>query len=69
MLTLTYAIAATSGAEPTDMVLSGGDQEYVYNINSGSQTITGFSREADGNLTKISQINNLPLYAAGLAAY
>jgi 6-phosphogluconolactonase (cycloisomerase 2 family) len=69
MLTLTYAIAATSGAEPTDMVLSGGDQEYVYNINSGSQTITGFSREADGNLTQISQINNLPLYAVGLAAY
>jgi 6-phosphogluconolactonase (cycloisomerase 2 family) len=69
MLTLSYAIAATSGAEPTDMVLSGGGQDYVYNINSGSQNITGFSRQADGNLTQISQINNLPLYAAGLAAY
>lgn len=68
-LALAHAVAATTGVEPLDAVLSGGQQSYLYNINGISQTISEFSRNADGTLTNIGEVGGLPPHAAGLAAF
>jgi len=69
LIELTHAVACVTDKEPTDVVLSGDDQAYLYNINSLSHSITEYSTNADGTLTLIGHIDGLPPHAAGLAAY
>lgn len=68
-ITLSHAVAGSTGEQPTDIALSGDDQSYLYNINNLSHSITEYSRNADATLTLIGQVDGLPLNAAGLAAY
>jgi len=68
-LVLQEQVAATTGTAPTDIVVSG-DDKYVYEINSGSQTIGEYSRNADGSLTQFGTLStDVPIVATGLAAF
>lgn len=60
--------ALTGGADsnPADMALSRGGQ-FLYSVNTGAGTITGFFIAPNGRLIPLSSIGGLPASAYGLA--
>lgn len=56
-----------SGPGPIDMALSR-NSRFLYSLNSGDGTISGFRVRADGSLTPIGGVTGLPDGANGLAA-
>lgn len=67
-LHLAKAVAATAGTHPVDIVVAPNNY-YVYNLNSGSQTISGYHREFFGGLIVIGTTTGLPVSATGLIAF
>lgn len=55
------------GSTPTDVVIAGGGT-FLYNVNSGAHTISGFRIEPDGALTALPFTVALPAGANGLAS-
>ena len=55
-LTISNAVAATTGAGPVDIAASR-DGEFVYQLTGGSGEISAFRRAADGSLTKIGTVD------------
>ena len=46
------------------------NSKFLYNLNSGSHTITGFRVNViDGSLTPVTTVGGLPVGANGLAAH
>lgn len=62
-------ITATTGAgsSPIDLALTRGSR-YLYSLNSGDHSITGFRVNDDGSLTAVPRVTGLPAGANGLAA-
>jgi 6-phosphogluconolactonase (cycloisomerase 2 family) len=62
-------VTATTGAgsSPIDVDLSS-DARFLYNLNAGSGTITGFSVGTDGRLDTLDMESGIPLGATGLVA-
>lgn len=61
-------VTAVTNAAPTDMALAR-DSQYLYNLNSGSGTITSFKLNvANGSLSPLGSVSGLPPSAVGLAA-
>jgi 6-phosphogluconolactonase (cycloisomerase 2 family) len=60
--------ALTGGADsnPADMALSRGGQ-FLYSVNTGAGTITGFFVAPNGRLIPLSSVSGLPASAYGLA--
>jgi hypothetical protein len=56
-----------TGPGPIDMALTRGSR-FLYSLNSGDGTLSGFRVEADGALTPIGGATGLPAGASGLAA-
>jgi len=56
-----------TGPGPIDMALSRGSR-FLYSLNSGDGTISGFRVRADGGLSPIGGASGLPNGANGLAA-
>ena len=67
-LTLLKPVAAQDGSKPIDIVVSY-DDKYIYNINSGSHTLSEYKRFPGGTLKLIGAITSLPQYAVGLVSY
>ncbi len=59
--------AAATGAGPGDITVSTNNL-FVYNINSGDHSITGFKRSALGTLKPIGTVTSIPSAAAGIMA-
>ena len=59
--------AAATGAGPGDITVSTNNL-FVYNINSGDHSITGFKRSALGTLKPIGTVTSIPSAAAGIVA-
>ena len=68
-LALLDAVAASTGtgSAPTDLALSD-NSRFLYALNSGNGTISGFRVQADGSLTPVTSATGLPAGAAGIAA-
>jgi 6-phosphogluconolactonase (cycloisomerase 2 family) len=66
-LTLANAAGATTGSKPGDSALTV-DGRFLYVLNAGDGSISGYSTNADGSLTGISTATGLPLGGAGLIA-
>lgn len=62
-------ITATTGAasKPIDLALTRGSR-FLYSLNSGDGSITGFRVNDDGSLTAVPRVTGLPAGANGLAA-
>jgi 6-phosphogluconolactonase (cycloisomerase 2 family) len=56
-----------AGSAPIDVDLSS-DARFLYNLNAGSGTVTGFSVRTDGGLDPIDMESGVPLSATGLVA-
>jgi hypothetical protein len=56
-----------TGPGPIDMALSGSSR-FLYSLNSGDGSISGFRVGGDGRLTVIGVVGDLPGGATGLAA-
>lgn len=67
-LTLLKPVAAQNGTKPIDIVVSE-DNRYVYNINSGSHTISEYKRMPAGVIELVGNVTTLPDYAVGLVSY
>ena len=68
-ITLKQAVATSTDAAPIDLSVSGGDQQFVYEINSEAHTLGEYSRNSDGSLTWIGTISGLPEFAAGIDVF
>jgi 6-phosphogluconolactonase (cycloisomerase 2 family) len=55
-LTVSKAVAATTGAGPVDLAASR-DGEFLYQLAGGSGEVTAYQRAADGSLTKIGTVD------------
>lgn len=55
------------GSTPIDLVITDSGR-YLYNLNSGTHTLTGFRVEPDGTLRALPLVGGLPNGAVGLAA-
>ncbi len=62
------AAEVATGTTPIDLTFSG-DENYVYNLNSGSHSITQYQKGGNASLKKIGELTGLPAYAVGLAAF
>lgn len=60
--------AGETGAGPLDIVVATNNY-YVYALNSGAHSISGFHREFFGKLASIGTTENLPASATGLATF
>ncbi len=67
-LQLVDAAVAKTGANPTDIELSG-NGEYIYSMNSGSHSISQFQVLPKGRLLSMGEVTGMPAFAVGLAAY
>jgi 6-phosphogluconolactonase len=65
-LTLLESIAATPGTANLDLALSH-DNKFLYSLNEGSKTITGFKIKSDGSLSLITTVS-VPAGADGLVS-
>ena len=65
-LQVTNNNAAATDLQPTDIVFSG-NESYLYNLNNGKHTITGYRIGNNQKLTRITSVN-VPANAAGLVA-
>ena len=65
---LVHAATVVTDDAPIDICVAPNNY-YVYNINSMSQTITGFRRAPLGDLIGIGSTSGLPAFAAGLVAW
>jgi 6-phosphogluconolactonase len=65
-LTLLQSIAATPGTINIDLALSQ-DSKFLYSLNGGSNTITGFMVKSDGSLKPITSVT-VPAGAEGLVS-
>ena len=54
------------GSHPVDMAQSR-DGRFLYSLNNGNGTITGFGVKPDGSLIPATVVNGIPTSAAGLA--
>ena len=63
----TSGITATTGAGAIDLALAP-DDGYLYSLASGTHEIHIFEISADGSLTAMPALPNLPATAVGLAA-
>lgn len=61
------AAALPTGSKPADLALSSNSQ-FLYVVNSGVGTITGWTVAADGSLKSIGTFGSLPVSITGLAA-
>jgi 6-phosphogluconolactonase len=59
--------AAVTDAAPIDITFSG-NEDYLYNINGTSHTITEFKRRSNDKLERIGSVT-VPPYAVGLVAF
>ena len=66
-LVLARAVAASTGAAPTDLVVAPSGRS-LWVLNSGSQTLSAFAIDPDGQLTSAGEAVGLPFGANGLAA-
>ena len=57
-----------NGSHPIDMALSHNNQ-YLYQLASGAQTINAFKVQSDGSLIAIGSVGGIPASAVGLAAW
>ena len=55
------------GSTPIDVVITDSGR-YLYNLNSGTHTISAFRIQSDGSLTRLPFTGGLPVGANGLAA-
>jgi hypothetical protein len=55
-----------TGSHPTDMVQTG-DGHFLYSLNNGNGTVSGFLVKPDGSLSPLMVLTGLPTTAAGLA--
>jgi 6-phosphogluconolactonase (cycloisomerase 2 family) len=55
-----------SGSHPTDMVQSGNGR-FLYSLNNGNGTISGFKVGPNGSLHSLITVTGLPTSSAGLA--
>lgn len=68
-LQLIDAAEAATGAIPIDVTLSG-NEDFLYNLNSGSHSISQFKRNNhNASLKSIGDVTGLPAHAVGLAAF
>jgi len=56
-----------AGEKPADIIVSS-DNEFVYNINGGDNTLGEYKRGLFGKLQNIGYINSLPDFSAGLVS-
>ena len=56
-----------AGTHPSDMAVSRGS-EYLYSLNTGNGTITGFHINQNGSLNLVGSTSGIPLSAEGIAA-
>ena len=61
-------MAAQDGQAPIDIAVSA-DNNYVYNIYSGSHTVAAYKRLGAGNIELTDKVSALPKFATGLAVY
>jgi 6-phosphogluconolactonase (cycloisomerase 2 family) len=54
------------GSHPVDMTQSG-DGRFLYSLNNGNGTISGFRVQDDGSLEPVTVVNGISTSAAGLA--
>ena len=57
-----------SGSHPTDMVQSR-DCRFLYSLNNGNGTVSGFRVKSDGSLSPLMVLTGLPTTAAGLTGW
>ncbi|HEY3290163.1 MAG TPA: beta-propeller fold lactonase family protein [Anaerolineae bacterium] len=62
------ALTGAPNSHPSDMSISRNGQ-FLFSLNNTAHTITGFKIGADGSLTSVTLVANLPASAVGLAAY
>jgi DNA-binding beta-propeller fold protein YncE len=60
-------VAANTGAAPTDLAVAPTGRS-LWVLNSGSQTLSAFAIDPDGQLTLAGEAAGLPFGANGLAA-
>jgi 6-phosphogluconolactonase (cycloisomerase 2 family) len=66
-LSLVNGAGATTGSKPGDSALTV-DGHFLYVLNAGDGSISGYHTNEDGTLTGISTATGIPLGAAGLVA-
>ena len=57
-----------TGSTPIDAALSG-DSQYLYTLNAGAHTITGFAVDSDGSLRSTGGVSGLSAGTVGLATW
>lgn len=67
-LELVDGAAAKTGMGASEIVLSG-NPDFLYNLNGGSHSISGYQVLSMGRLLNLGETTGLPLTAAGLASY
>ena len=61
-------VVERAGEKPADIIVSS-DNDFVYNINGGDNTLGEYKRGPLGKLQNIGYINSLPDFAAGLVSF
>ena len=56
-----------AGEKPADIIVSS-DNEYVYNINGGNNTLGEYKRKSSSKLENIGYISSIPDFSAGLVS-
>ena len=60
-------VSATAGRTPIDLDVTD-DEDYLYQLNGGDDSIGVFAVDRDGELTNLGFVTGLPATAVGLAA-
>ena len=68
-LTLSSAVAATTGSADTDLAVGGSHGQYLFVYDAGAPQIQEFKIGSGGTLTPLYAVYSLPPATEGLAAF